>query len=404
MKKLLLNSALATLMLASLGACTEQTPQAEPIYSLGITTTIAEQSVARDGASSKISIDPVAKTTKFTSGDKMGLYLVEWNMANTAATTLEGIGNQTDNHLYSYDGTTWSAAALKNPLTYRKVSAYAYHPYTTTVANALSLSFTVNTDQSSGIKYTDYLMWGVGTANNTGYNPAKGDKIGLTFSHKLTRLIINVTLPTTYNSQTIKSIDAVSTVACPVGGTLKISDGTFTASTSIGEVKMYRSDNKTKPLEGVFEAMVVPCSITQYKEVVRIDYTTSTGTKDKMYYYAATGGLTLSANQIYTLTLKTSELSFESELPIFPASPITTNSIKVVCSTAKAWTVTSNNTDWLKVNLVNTGNFTNSITATNAGQTIYVQTAVNTTGQPRIGSLKLSSAGFSDREIVVRQN
>lgn len=395
--------AVGLMALAALASCQKTEPGGvEPIYGLNIATSIDEQTFDSDEAASKVTIDKTLLTTKFEKYDKMGLYLAEWSMNNSSATALISSGNQTDNEKYTLsDASKWEGK-LTNPLTWRKVSAFAYHPYVDPVNNALALTFTPRTDQSTGITSADYLMWGVGTTNAAGYTPAKGAEITLKFTHKLTRLVANVTLPSAYNGSTITGFKGVYSIACPVDGTLNIADGTFTPSTTLGEVKMARTDGGAG-LVGTFDAMVIARAIPQYTQVMRVEYT-GTPADGSLYYYAATGGLNLLQGQIHTITLSTTEFGFAPEQSAAFTAAEEIQEYQVVSSSNVAWTLGNNSNVWLTMSLSKTGTFTASLPAQTGTKTIFVKAAANATGQPRLGSLKLTGSGFTDRELLLRQN
>ena len=381
--------------------------QTEPNHELqaGITAQIAEPTYAADRAS-KITVDDAAKTTVFTNGDKIGVYLVEYDVADAAQTNLLASGNQTDNHLYTYSGSAWTAANLPNPLTWRKYNAFAYHPHSASVTNALAIKHTVRTDQSGGVVAADYFMW---SGRSAAVTPIKGNPFVLNFTHGLTRLIVNVSLPTTYNGEMITGISGVTTVAFPVATTLNLLTGTTTPDGTKGTVKMSRLDDKSAPRTGKFAAVVVPTTVAQYQPVVQIDYTTQTGT-GTLYYYAPTGGITFAANQIYTLTLDAKELIFSTELTPFIATSAPDQTTAVVTSDlALTWSLKSDDT-WITFSIDNGTTFVSSV----SGQTgaspvgVKVRVANNATGQPRLGTLTLSSTdplyNGVPRQLVVRQN
>ncbi|MEG1413580.1 MAG: fimbrillin family protein [Mucinivorans sp.] len=381
-------------------------PDKTQVRTVDITTSIADQTTQQNVISDpKSRVSLTGTTSAFETGDKIGLYLVEWNMDNTAATSPIAKGNQTDNHLYTKTATGWNAASLTNPLTWRKVDAYAYYPYNSALTDALSIPFTPRVDQSAGIISSDYLMWGKGSLA-TGYEPAKGNKIDLTFINKLTLLKVNVTLPTTYNGKTISGITAVKSLLCPASFTMNIATGDLTPSSTASTITMHRSSGTG--LTGLFEAVVSPCTLDQYKEMISVDYTTTPSGTGTMYFSTPTGGLTLASNQIHTITLATTEFGFASEFTApFATTAAPVQQIQVISSNAATpWSVTNDGNAWITVSLTSTpvSGFVSSLTSQTGDKIIYVKVADNDSGLPRLGSLKLSASGFADRQIVIRQN
>lgn len=367
--------------------------------------------------SGKFSISAVATRINvtnnvFETSDKIGLYVAEWQGASASTqvkTNLEPSGNQTDNHRYTYSATgTWTAPALANPLTWRKVSVFAYHPYSTPQADALNVPFIVREDQTSGISSLDYLMWGRGVSNDAGYTPATDiDPIVLGFEHKLAHVALDVTLPALFNGVAITSIDAAYVLGVPVsGGKLNMQNGVYTVSAAAADikpVKMFKEAAGADLKVGKFSAVVAPCAAVAGREVIKIDYT-GVPTSGSLYFYAGDAGFNFFANKLYKITLSTDEFGFAADLPVLSGDVETNTQVFTVRSSgADTWTVTSGDPAWITVGEdVVSPAWAGTITG--VGEKICrIKVLKNTTGQSRMNKLILSKAGKTNVELVVFQ-
>lgn len=350
----------------------------------------------------------------FEAGDRIGLYIVEW-MGRDAATQvkapLESSGNLADNHRYTYQtvpSATWLAPALPNPLTWRKVSVYAYYPYSTPISDALAFPFTVREDQRSGVNSQEYLMWAEGAANNAGYSPTTDPTpIALRFKHLTAHITVKVVLPAIYNGTTISTIDAAQVLDVPVtGNKLNLETGVLTRSVNVADIKPVQMQKKAggNILEGEFYAVVTPFSIAAGHEVIKIDYTGSPAS-GSLYLYAGSAGFNFLANHRYTLTLSTEEFGFASDLPEFSGDVMTdTHDVKVVSTDpALAWGMVSGDKTWVELSLDRV-NWGETIASTEKGtKSIPIKIHKNTTGQSRMTKVTLRAAGHTDVELVVFQ-
>lgn len=369
------------------------------------------KSFAIRSVSTRIGVD----NNIFEQGDQIGLYVAEWagrDAASQAKTNLDSIGNQTDNHLFSYvtlPTNGWTSSVLTNPLTWRKVSVFAYHPYVASVANALQLPFAVREDQTGGILTTDYLMWGKGATNDAGYTPATdATPMVLNFDHKTAYVDLSVTLPSIFNGLSFASIDAAYVLGVPVeGNKLNLNDGVLTVSTAAADlkpVKMFKAAGTGNNLVGDFSAVITPTVIAAGKEIIKIDYTTAGAVKGSLYFYAGASGFKFDANNRYTITLKTSEFGFSSDLPEFTGDLETSTQLFIVRSTGtEEWTLTSGDPSWIQVALNDvTPVWANSVKATGE-KTCRIKVLKNSTGLSRMNKLTLSATGKTSVELLVFQ-
>lgn len=187
-----------------------------------------------------------ATTTAFESGDAMGVFVSQYN--GDVAAPLQISGNYANNVCSTFDGTKW----VNSPAIYwaeGKFDVYAYYPYDKP-ASVDEYKFSVALDQStaetaealSGYEASDFL-W----AKATGIS--KMDAVPLTFSHKMSKVVINLVkgedyegdIPTEavvriHNTVPAAIVDLATGVVTKNGyesaksiTTKKVSDGVYTA-------------------------------------------------------------------------------------------------------------------------------------------------------------------------------
>ena len=131
-----------------------------------------------------------ATATSFENGDKIGLYVTEYN--GEFATPLQISGNWANNVAVIYDGTEWNAVK-KVCWSENKLDAYGYYPYMTPQSIDEHL-WSVQLDQSSpetaealsGYEASDF-MWAKATALSQ-----DGGNVQLQFKHQCSKLVIKL--------------------------------------------------------------------------------------------------------------------------------------------------------------------------------------------------------------------
>lgn len=229
MKKILFLSAMAALVMSS---CSKS--EDEILVSSNQMQFMAEYPTTR------------ATATTFESGDAMGVFVSQYN--GEVAAPLQISGNYANNVCSTFDGTKW----INSPAIYwpeGKFDVYAYYPYDKP-ASVDEYKFSVALDQStaetaealSGYEASDFL-W----AKATGIS--KMDAVPLTFSHKMSKVVINLVkgedyegdIPTEavvriHNTVPAAIVDLATGVVTKNGyesaksiTTLKVEDGVYTA-------------------------------------------------------------------------------------------------------------------------------------------------------------------------------
>lgn len=126
-----------------------------------------------------------ATETEFESGDRFGIYAVEYK--EDAPLPLQLSGNWANNSMALYNGTNWSISPVIWWNNASKLDVIAYYPYNSNPNSVDNYLFTIEEDQrESGFTLSD-LMW----AKAKGAERSAG-AVALNFRHKLSRLDIKL--------------------------------------------------------------------------------------------------------------------------------------------------------------------------------------------------------------------
>ena len=126
-----------------------------------------------------------ATETEFESGDRFGIYAVEYK--EDVPLPLQLSGNWANNSMALYNGTNWSISPVIWWNNASKLDVIAYYPYNSNPNSVDNYLFTIEEDQrESGFTLSD-LMW----AKAKGAERSAG-AVALNFRHKLSRLDIKL--------------------------------------------------------------------------------------------------------------------------------------------------------------------------------------------------------------------
>ena len=192
--------------------------------------------------------------TAFEANDSIGVYVT------SADASLQLGGNEVNNELFTYNGTSWSS---KRKVYWNKGShnVFAYYPYTKTVNDVKDYSFSVQTDQSTqkGFSQSDFL-WAC--AKNV---TASASPVTMQFSHRLSNVVVRLEKGENFegNLPTNAEVYIYNTVA---KGVIDLSTGdvakdNYAGTTSIRCLKRANDE---------FQAIVVPQSITSRRPLVEV--------------------------------------------------------------------------------------------------------------------------------------
>lgn len=171
-----------------------------------------------------------AGETVFLDGDQLGLYLVK------SPQDLAADHNVINNALFvARDGKIEGNPAIYYPDRSANVDLYSYYPYQPGLANALGVFFGIHTDQADFSSYrASDLCYGAkrGVAPKSIAEP-------VTYAHKMSRVVFNLTLPASIGDKAVESVESVTLLGLVDSVTLDLSTGMTVNSSHLSDVKMY---------------------------------------------------------------------------------------------------------------------------------------------------------------------
>lgn len=215
------------------------TPDPDPEYSELITLSTTT------GTWSKVT------DSSYESGDKVGLYVV--NYSGATAGTLAVSGNQATNECYSYNGTSWSSTNKVYWLDAEtNADFYCYYPYTSTVSSITALPCAVATDQSTAAAFKgSELMWG----KATGVAPTSS-AVSVVTNHIMSTVIVKLVAGSGYTDTEFSALEKQVVLSnTKIGGTLNLSTGVVTATGSSADITPLDEESQ-------YRALVVPQTIS----------------------------------------------------------------------------------------------------------------------------------------------
>lgn len=199
-----------------------------------------------------------ATDTSFENGDAIGTYVVEY--ADGTPSPLQISGNWSSNAKATFDGSNWSVSPTIWWKDDAKFDVYAYYPYDEQQRSVDSYLFSVQKDQrDAGFTKSD-LMWA-----KTGGVTRSENPVTLNFSHKLSRLDINLIKGADYEG------DLPSEVEVKVMGTT----GTALLDIETGDVEKNPYGTEADIIAhkngiGSYSAIIVPQKILNQIPLVEI--------------------------------------------------------------------------------------------------------------------------------------
>lgn len=234
-----------------------------------------------------------ATDTDFAEGDVIGVFVTENGGELKTSGNYDSKG---DNLEYSYQAGSWEKSG--EPLKWKDfsaVSAYGYSPKAETVSSITAYPFTVPADQSDDVKYgsADFL-WAKKESVTYGNN------IALSFAHKMSNVVINITMDpgiTAVKSVTITNVLNECTVNLQTGVVADATAGTPTMVLKKGAGQTYK-------------AILAPQTISN-KDLFVI--TATVDGKDVVYTYSVSSLTLVSGKRYpYNITLKQNEIKVEA--------------------------------------------------------------------------------------------
>lgn len=195
-----------------------------------------------------------ATDTNFENNDRIGVYMV------AEGEPLQLGGNELNNELFSFNGSTWTSAR-KVYWNTGKHNVYAYYPYADKVNDTEDYTFTLSADQSTHEGYTaSDFIW----ASAEGVE-ASASPVTLSFSHIMSKAVVKLEKSADYEGNIpsdcqvyIHNTVATASIDLATGGVAK---DPYAGTASIHANKL--SDTE-------FEAIVVPQNIESRRPLVEV--------------------------------------------------------------------------------------------------------------------------------------
>lgn len=228
-----------------------------------------------------------ATDTSFESGDKVGLYVVNYN--GTTPGALTNSDNYVSNMRFTFSSSLWKPDA---PIYWKdestKADFYCYYPYAT-INNAKEYLFAVKTDQSSLANYkaSDFL-WG----KTAGASPTSS-AVSIIVHHMMSNALIEVVPGDGFTAESLAAATViVKLVNVKTNATIAMGTGTTTATGTPGEIIPLKEND-------LYRALIIPQTIPDGSALVIV----TVNGKD----YTLTKGATFVANTKHRLTVKVSK-------------------------------------------------------------------------------------------------
>ena len=195
-----------------------------------------------------------ATETAFEANDSIGVYVT------AADANLQLGGNEVNNELFTYNGTSWSSKR-KVYWNEGKHNVYAYYPYTKQVDDVQNYSFSVQEDQSTqwGYGYSDFLWAGAKDV------AASVTPVTMQFSHRLANVVIRLEKGDNFEGN-IPDNAQVFIYSTVTKATIDLSTGDAAKDNyaGTGTIRCLKRANDE------YEAIVVPQSITSRRPLVEV--------------------------------------------------------------------------------------------------------------------------------------
>lgn len=202
-----------------------------------------------------------ATDSNFESGDKVGIYAVNYTDATTPG-TLAASGNHMNNVGVTYNGTSWTPDVKSHWMDETtKVDFYCYYPYVSTPSGITAYPFSVNTDQSveANYKASDFL-WGKTAGVSPSSNPVQ-----ITTKHAMSNVLIYLEPGDGFTTESL-SAATKSVFVCNTkpNATIDLATGAATAAGSVADIKARTESG------GYYRALIVPQTVSGGIALVRI--------------------------------------------------------------------------------------------------------------------------------------
>lgn len=201
-----------------------------------------------------------ATDTAFEAGDRIGLYVVNYN--GDTVGSLQSTGNYVDNMPFTYGNGAWtpqSTVYWKDETT--PADFYAYYPYGSNPKDVAAYPVEVKTDQSKEANYkASDFMWG-----KTGKTYPTEKAVNITLSHLFSCAVVELVAGSGFTDNDLAASDVqVQLNNARHQATVNLSNGTVTPASGTGSISFLRTTGNE------FKALVIPQSIPESSNFITV--------------------------------------------------------------------------------------------------------------------------------------
>lgn len=221
-----------------------------------------------------------ATDTKFENGDKVGLFVVNYDGSTPGI--LVSSGNHVDNMCFTYSGNWTPDEEIYWENDKTKADFYSYYPYTSAISNVTAHPLSVKTDQNTEENYkaSDFL-WG----KTAGITPTK-DAVNILVKHVMSNLIIKLVAGDGYKDEDL-TLANIAISGLKTKATIDLTNGNVIATGAAADISPRKESAQ-------YRALVVPQSVTNI-DLIKITIGDNT--------YMLKQSINFASNRQYTSTI-----------------------------------------------------------------------------------------------------
>ena len=185
----------------------------------------------------------------FKSGDKVGLYVVNYN--GSTAGVLAASGNQVNNIYFSYSGNWTPEKKIYWKDKSTKADLFCYYPYKSNISTIAAMPIAVSKNESSEEDYkASEFLWG----KKTGIVPTESS-INITVQQAMSKLIVKLVPGSGYKEEDLNKAEVVI-CGLKTNATINLADGVVTSTDNPTDITPMNMKNSSE-----YHAFVVPQNV-----------------------------------------------------------------------------------------------------------------------------------------------
>lgn len=219
----------------------------------------------------------IVSNATWKAGNTFSMWVVPYiDAATDKQGTLRAKDNYIDNVVYTYATTPDAAFTTSNPIYYptneSKVDLYAISPSISgDLSSTTAYPFEIKADQTTALGI-DVVASDIMTGLGTGGAATDDGKVTVLFTHRMSKAVVKLKLPTQYKEKNITAITKVEVCEVPLKSTIDITDATkapviVSTTNPKTNVSAYQAEVPTGGTPGdmagtyLYEAIVTPGTV-----------------------------------------------------------------------------------------------------------------------------------------------